>query len=524
MGLWSIRTTSSRSSSSSKGWEGMRSTTMISLPSRILGGRRIQYDYGCPLLPRDIHLDKEAHAALNTVRKLYHKYGNRASSSVTTAPADTVTGLGAVGEEDSNDNGSSNNDRAVAVEEEKEQFTESRKLNKALELLKTVGGQDQATLTLRGNKGGKIEDQVNQDRAFVLSPFYFNDGNDYDNNIDLELLESSDGSLSSSSSLSTTIDNSAGIGRQRQPTNRLLGVFDGHAKRGELVSEYTAINLPRILASKLENIHSSNNIVEVSPSPLSSSDTPTTTTTTTTTDINNSNNHHLPTAASTSTSTATTTQKTHQALIETFLHLDKTVPAHPSGGCTASIFLQLGSKLYIANTGDSRSILATYTKSTSTVDIVYISREDKPDLPGERARVEAMGGKVVRNRVVVHTAGSSKGFSLAMSRSIGNWEAGKVGVIPDPTVVVMDLLDLSDGNGDVEVFAICATDGLLDFVDINTVVKTIADSLYVEEGRSSTHLLSACESIITTAGMLWSKAMNGRYRDDISIAVSKISF
>ena len=134
-----------------------------------------------------------------------------------------------------------------------------------------------------------------------------------------------------------------------------------------------------------------------------------------------------------------------------------------------------------------------------------------------------MGGKVVRNRVVVHTAGSSKGFSLAMSRSIGDWEPGKVGVIPDPTVVVMDLLDLSDGNGDVEVFAICATDGLLDFVDINTVVKTIADSLYVEEGWSSTHLLSACESIITTAGMLWSKAMNGRYRDDISIAVSKIS-
>merc|ERR1712157_674623 len=156
---------------------------------------------------------------------------------------------------------------------------------------------------------------------------------------------------------------------------------------------------------------------------------------------------------------------------------------------------------------------------------------DKPDLPEERARVERMGGQVYvpppsryggSSRVLFVDKKTGNTNGLAMSRSIGDWDAAKLGVIPDPTVVRLDVSDLIEnaGGGDIEVFAVSATDGLLDFVDIDSIAQTIAHSLYVDEGP---HPLSACESLITTAATAWWKAKDGRYRDDIAIAVSKMS-
>jgi len=146
---------------------------------------------------------------------------------------------------------------------------------------------------------------------------------------------------------------------------------------------------------------------------------------------------------------------------------------------------------------------------------------------------------------------------LAMSRSIGDWAAGEKGVIPDPTIDVLDITDLTkagaglgrckatspastasidaetgeasvedsdssscSSSGEIEVFAVSATDGLLDFISVDVIAKTVAESLYEEDGP---HPLSACESLITTAASAWWKAKNGRYRDDIAISVSKLS-
>jgi len=143
-----------------------------------------------------------------------------------------------------------------------------------------------------------------------------------------------------------------------------------------------------------------------------------------------------------------------------------------------------------------------------------------------------MGGQVyipppnhigASSRVLFVDKNTDRMNGLAMSRSIGDWDAGKLGVIPDPTVAVLDMLELvgvSALGSDVEVFAVSATDGLLDFVEIEKIAKTVAHSLYVEEGP---HPLSACESLITSAATLWWKAKNGTYRDDIAIAVSKMS-
>lgn len=150
-----------------------------------------------------------------------------------------------------------------------------------------------------------------------------------------------------------------------------------------------------------------------------------------------------------------------------------------------------------------------------------------------------------------------------MSRSIGDWDAGEVGVVPDPLVDIMDINDIKksvleklnsacsdtvkrveiDASGeakatgseclqytenDIKVFAISATDGLLDYVPEDIIAKYVARGLYdrneltTEEGSRKPHPLTACENLIYTAANGWQNDKGGRYRDDIAIAVADL--
>jgi serine/threonine protein phosphatase PrpC len=363
--------------------------------------------YGCPLLPTDVHYNTDTvKAVLEQLRDMKR----------TQAVTGTVTSDGAP------------------------------TLN--VSVLREFGNEHSATLTLVGYKGGALTEQINQDRAFVITPFYLS-------KIKSTTKENKNGSSSSSSLL----DND-------KTERRLLGVFDGHAPLGELVSEFTRSELPVRLAQKLEALQ----LKEAKKDTHDDTD-----------------------------DEACQVNATKNILIETFVELDKRAPAEKSGGCTATVVLQQGSKVYFANAGDSRSFLVAYRPSTKQTSIVYITREDKPNLADERARVEKMGGQVyipVRgtSRVVYHDKDSGAPTGLAMSRSIGDWEAGKLGVIPNPIVDVLDLKDVVaaqldgtakeapeayeidgrgqvmqaqlDGDGDadtsvddVHIFAVSATDG-----------------------------------------------------------------
>jgi hypothetical protein len=75
------------------------------------------------------------------------------------------------------------------------------------------------------------------------------------------------------------------------------------------------------------------------------------------------------------------------------------------------------------------------------------------------------------------------------------------------------------GVDDVYIFAVSATDGMMDFLDAQSIAQTLAPSLFDENG---THVLTACEMLISAAASGWQRAKQGRYRDDIAIAVSTI--
>ena len=76
-------------------------------------------------------------------------------------------------------------------------------------------------------------------------------------------------------------------------------------------------------------------------------------------------------------------------------------------GCTACVALVTPHEIHVANAGDSRCVLARKNQA------IEMSTDHKPELPGEKSRIEKAGGFVEENRV--------KGI-LNLSRSLGDLE------------------------------------------------------------------------------------------------------
>jgi serine/threonine protein phosphatase PrpC len=162
----------------------------------------------------------------------------------------------------------------------------------------------------------------------------------------------------------------------------------------------------------------------------------------------------------------------------TFWQMERSAPDEASftGGCTASVTLRLGDKLYMANAGDSRTVLVQAAGPTiasmndDAITILYETRRDKPHLPDEYERITRAGGRVfipkppqspTGSRVVVYSTHAHDSIGLAMSRSLGDREWTDVGVVPTPTVDVIDLRSYRSSDA-APLYLIAASDGLWD--------------------------------------------------------------
>ena len=119
------------------------------------------------------------------------------------------------------------------------------------------------------------------------------------------------------------------------------------------------------------------------------------------------------------------------------MHIDGTCRTNYSG-TTACYGLVIGNKLIMANVGDSRAILGRRGR-WNRMEAMDLTVDHKPEDPEERVRIEYSGGAVAQQEYDpgqfegpfrVFRAGTSAP-GLAMSRSLGDLEAEKVGVIPD---------------------------------------------------------------------------------------------
>lgn len=330
--------------------------------------------------------------------------------------------------------------------------------------------------------------------------------------------------------LSSQINQDAGtiispflVGNDSEENNpcdsQLLGVFDGHGTGGEITSNHAATTIPQRLADKLQEQMKMEQVVS-------------------------------PTALKASVVT--------KAIQEAFVDADQGDPTKGEGGATATMILQLGHRLFIANAGDSRSFIGVFVEGK--VHVVYASREDKPDLPDERRRITEAGGYVhipdawdddVPRAYYVDPQGRAR-FGLAMSRTIGDWQVQ--GVIAEPIVDVLNIATLVHqaltnhteacqsevsynvrhsattrvkeehdcpelDPRDIHIVAVSASDGMMDYLTPQEIASEMGVSFFAKNGK---HPFVVAEYLILKAADGWDTENFGRYRDDIAMSAVKV--
>jgi serine/threonine protein phosphatase PrpC len=167
-----------------------------------------------------------------------------------------------------------------------------------------------------------------------------------------------------------------------------------------------------------------------------------------------------------------------------------------------------------ANAGDSRAVVGRFTRGGWIV--VPLSTDQKPDLPRERARIEAAGGRVEPFRDMAGNAvGPHRVWlkhesvpGLAMARSLGDLVAEQAGVTATPEIIT-HYLDPADK------FLVIASDGVWEFISSEECVSIVASHFFAGK------LGAACEQIVNIAVYRWSK--QDENVDDITVLVASFN-
>ena len=192
---------------------------------------------------------------------------------------------------------------------------------------------------------------------------------------------------------------------------------------------------------------------------------------------------------------------------------NRKMPSHDSGTTAIVARLHGSDSITTACVGDSRCVKGSRAKgetkdSKAAWEAHDLSVDQKPDDPGERARIEAQGGYVSRasdayGPARVWKGGFGIGPGLAMSRSLGDHAVAEVGVTAEPVM-------LTEAITPEDEVLILASDGVWEFISSQEAVAICQ--------TKHPNATAATKELIRQATARW-KAAEGNYRDDISAIV-----
>ncbi|KAG6377097.1 PP2C-domain-containing protein [Boletus reticuloceps] len=173
-----------------------------------------------------------------------------------------------------------------------------------------------------------------------------------------------------------------------------------------------------------------------------------------------------------------------EAMKRAFLGTDEDLLADPAhtrdpSGCTAvAALLTHDKKIYVANAGDSRSVISVKG------EVKPLSYDHKPSNDTERARIVGAGGYIEFGRV---------NGNLALSRALGDFEFKKnYSLIPQKQVITSDPDVTVHEITNEDEFLVLACDGIWDCLTSQQVVDVIR--LKVSEGKELSEIGEAiCE-------------------------------
>ncbi|CAH0482350.1 unnamed protein product [Peronospora belbahrii] len=186
-------------------------------------------------------------------------------------------------------------------------------------------------------------------------------------------------------------------------------------------------------------------------------------------------------------------------------------------GTTAVAMLVCEKGLFIANLGDSRAVVARYSENEQRYVLHCETKDHKPNIPEECARIEQNNGRVFEwgsYRVWLQDVDMP---GLAMSRSFGDSVAKTVGVTAEPDVTIVEKLKFSSSErkngGHPAAFAVLASDGIWEFMTTDECIDFVSTCI-IDCGSSSQE---ACNALIEEAYDRWDAEED--MVDDITAAV-----
>ncbi|PLN80921.1 protein phosphatase 2C [Aspergillus taichungensis] len=171
-----------------------------------------------------------------------------------------------------------------------------------------------------------------------------------------------------------------------------------------------------------------------------------------------------------------------QALKDGFLATDRAILEDPKyeeevSGCTAAVSVISKHKIWVANAGDSRSVLGVKGRAKP------LSFDHKPQNEGEKARISAAGGFVDFGRV---------NGNLALSRAIGDFEFKKSPELSPEQQIVTAYPDVTVHElTDDDEFLVIACDGIWDCQSSQAVVEFVRRGIAAKQD-----LYRICENMM----------------------------
>ncbi|CAM9840851.1 unnamed protein product, partial [Ectocarpus fasciculatus] len=199
------------------------------------------------------------------------------------------------------------------------------------------------------------------------------------------------------------------------------------------------------------------------------------------------------------------------AHIETEVLRDLSIETDFSG-TTFTCSVIRGNTCTCGNIGDSRSTVAFRTSSGGPVVAENITVDHKPDLPAEKARIEAKGGRVFAVEYDDGVDGPPRVWlghadvpGLAMSRSLCDAVAHSAGVSSEPDFVVYEF----NQNGREDIVLVLASDGLWEFM---------SDQEVMDIAVTTTEPRYAVDKLINEANERWMR--EEQVIDDTTVCVA----
>lgn len=159
----------------------------------------------------------------------------------------------------------------------------------------------------------------------------------------------------------------------------------------------------------------------------------------------------------------------------------------PGGVCLAN-FIIYGEKIFFANAGDCRILLI------GDNEVYHLSNDHRPGNLLERRRVQSMGGRIERNRIITEEG------SIGFTRGIGDRQFHRHGLIATPHIG-------SVGIQATDKMLIVATDGIFEELDSFEIAE-IAQRMR-NASDSARHIIQA--------------ALHSGSQDNLTVIVAKFS-